>query len=63
MWIWSMFNTSRFDQALNEAIQYMDTFEDLEPTSALKQAASDNQIAEGEQLQAFVHWAREKLFG
>ena len=61
-WTWSMFDTSRFDQALNEAIQYMDTFEGLEPRSALKQAASDNQIAEGEQLQQFVRWAESKLY-
>lgn len=54
--------TSRFDQALNEAIQYMDTFEGLEPRSALKQAASDNEIAEGEQLQEFVNWAESKLY-
>ena len=54
--------TSRFNQALNEAIQYMDTFEGLEPCSALKQAASDNEIPEGEQLKEFVHWAENKLY-
>ena len=57
-----MFDTSRFDQALNEAIQYMDTFEGLEPRSALKQAASDNEIPEGQHLQQFVRWAESKLF-
>ena len=57
-----MFDTSRFDQALNEAIQYLDTFEGLEPRSALKQAASNNWIAEGQHLQQFVRWAESKLF-
>tara|TARA_B100000530_G_scaffold197162_1_gene125425 strand:+ start:1139 stop:1327 length:189 start_codon:yes stop_codon:yes gene_type:complete len=57
-----MFDTSRFDQALNEAIQYLDTFEGLEVRSALKQAASNNWIAEGQHLQQFVRWAESKLF-
>jgi hypothetical protein len=38
-------------------------FEDLEPRSALKQCASDNNISEGDELQSFVFWAEKKLYG
>jgi hypothetical protein len=36
---------------------------DLEPTSALKQAGSDNGIEYGFPMQSFVVWANTQLFG
>jgi hypothetical protein len=48
-----------YDGALADACILMDT--GLEPTSALKQAASDRGIAYGQDMQWFVEWARERL--
>lgn len=48
---------SSYISAYNEALEMMNMFEDLEPTSALKQAAWSNGIPEGDELQKFVHWA------
>jgi hypothetical protein len=53
----------RFSQAFDEALTLLDMFEDLEPRSALKQCASDNNISEGDELQSFVFWAEKKLYG
>lgn len=40
----------------------MDACEGLEPTSALKQAASDHGIKEGEDMGAFVNWALNEVY-
>ena len=44
--------------ALNHATVMMDQNDGLEPTSALKQAASDVGIQFGEPMTAFIGWAR-----
>jgi len=49
---------SAFDDAL-----LMMLHNDIEPTSALKQCASDHGIAYGEEMGNFINWAREKLNG
>jgi hypothetical protein len=57
-------------KALSDAYELMDMCEDpeypgvfLEPRSALKQAASDNGITEGSELQSFVRWAEKQMYG
>lgn len=50
-----------YDAALEAALQLMEALPDLEPTSALKQAASDEGIAYGPAMTAFVTWAFNKL--
>jgi hypothetical protein len=52
-----------YQSSLQEAILMMESCEGLEPTSALKQAASDRGIPEGEELGKFVRWANAQLFG
>lgn len=51
------------ETALRNALAMMEAHEQLEPTSALKQAASDQGIPEGEPMGEFVRWANEELFG
>jgi len=45
----------------NQAIDLMNIAEGLEPTSALKECAFNNGIKEGDELEKFVLWAREKM--
>jgi hypothetical protein len=51
----------RYWTALEAARELMDALPELEPTSALKQAASENGISFGEEMGAFVRWATAKL--
>lgn len=50
-----------YTQALDDAKQMMDNDEELEPTSALKQAGKDNGIQNGSEMSKFVAWANKKL--
>lgn len=52
--------TKEWNQALTYACQMMELSEGLEPTSALKQAASENGIDE-EDWPKFIDWAYENL--
>ena len=52
---------AKYSQAFRDAMQMMEKFEDLEPTSAFKQAASDLGIPEGEEMRKFVEWARKRI--
>jgi hypothetical protein len=52
---------AKYSQAFRDAMQMMEEFEDLEPTSAFKQAASDLGIPEGEEMRKFVEWARKRI--
>jgi len=52
---------AKYSQAFRDAMQMMEKFEDLEPTSAFKQAASDLGISEGEEMRKFVEWARKRI--
>jgi hypothetical protein len=45
----------------NQALDLMNIAEGLEPTSALKECAFNNGIKEGDELEKFVLWAREKM--
>ena len=58
-----LFTTKQFELAFLKALEMMQENEGLEPTSALKQAATDYGIEEGEQLAAFVYLSNKKLFG
>ncbi len=49
-----------YEAALEAASVMMEAM-DIEPTSALKQAASDRGIAWGDDMGAFVDWAHERL--
>ena len=49
-----------YRKALNEAVALMEESE-VEPTSALKQAASDNGIPYGDDMGGFVSWANRQL--
>ena len=53
----------KFSIAYYEAIKLLQMCDGLEPRSAFKQCASDNNIEEGQELQAFVTWAENKLYG
>ncbi len=50
-----------YKQALEDAITYMENEPDLEPRSALKQAASDLGIPYGPDMKKFVLWAERKM--
>ena len=50
-----------FNEAYNMAMQMMEVSE-IEPRSALKQAASDCGIAYGDDMEEFVLWAEKKLY-
>lgn len=47
---------AKYDEAVARATEMMDTV-DMEPTSALKQAASDHEIPFGPRMGSFVKWA------
>lgn len=49
-----------YDKALALALAHMDMLPDLEPTSALKQSASDLGIEFGEPMRHFVEWAYQQ---
>ena len=51
---------TRYEIALEQAIELMDT--GLEPTSALKQAGSQNGISFGDEMGKFVSWANSIIF-
>jgi hypothetical protein len=51
-----MATNKRYISALKQAIQMMEVSE-IEPTSALKQAGSDNGIPYGFEMKDFVTWA------
>lgn len=46
-----------YNDALRDAREMMEMAGGLEPTSALKQAASDRGIPYGPEMAAFVNWA------
>jgi hypothetical protein len=52
-----------YRSAFGAAWRMMKAYEGLEPCSALKQAACDAGIAEGEDLARFVTWAEGIMFG
>jgi hypothetical protein len=52
---------SNYDRALIDALIMMDEFPDLEPTSALKQCASDYGIQYGAEMGDFISWAMEAI--
>ena len=56
-------NVYKFFIAYHEAIKLLEMCDGLEPRSAFKQCASDNNIEEGQELKAFVLWAESKLYG
>ena len=51
---------SLYQTALALALDLMDLFPGLEPTSALKQSASDLGIEFGEPMRQFVEWAYQQ---
>jgi hypothetical protein len=51
----------RYVNAFHDAVQMMEQNEDLEPRSALKQAASDHGIPSGEEMRKFVEWAEKRF--
>lgn len=46
-----------YQQILSDAFVLLDSHDDLEPKSALKQAAIMHGVQTGKDLQAFVDWA------
>lgn len=48
--------------ALSEAVEIMNRYVELEPTSALKQAAANHGIPYGEEMGEFVAWANAEIF-
>ncbi len=54
-------HNGKYGPAFDEAVQMMEMFE-LEPRSALKQAASDHGIPEGDEMGLFVKWAEGQLY-
>jgi len=53
----------QYENALSNAYDLLNMFDDLEPRSALKQCASDNGITESGELQSFIFWAEEQIYG
>ncbi len=51
-----------YERALKKAITMMQDSDQLEPTSALKLAASDHGIPFGEEMGRFVEWGNKRLF-
>ena len=45
-------------KSYEDAIDLMDMCDDLEPTSALKECAANNGIPFGDEMEAFILWAR-----
>jgi|TARA_B110000977_G_C10845753_1_gene403823 hypothetical protein len=54
---------SLYWMVFDQASDLMAVAEGLEPTSALKQCAFDNGIAEGSEMGAFVKWAHDVIDG
>lgn len=52
---------SRYEEILRRALAYMENDPDLEPTSALKQAAANAGIPYSSEMRRFVGWAQRKL--
>jgi hypothetical protein len=50
-----------YQKCLDDAIDMMNDF-GLEPKSAFKQSATDNNIPFGEEMGSFVDWANDQLF-
>ena len=50
----------KYIKALQDALFYLET-DEMEIKSVLKQAASDNGINYGEEMQKFVDWAYKKI--
>jgi hypothetical protein len=46
-----------YQQILSDAFELLDSHEDMEPKSALKQAAIMHGVQTGKDLEAFVNWA------
>lgn len=53
--------TAQYERSMADATWMMENCEQLEPTSALQQAASDNGIPYGAEMKKFVEWAAERL--
>ena len=51
----------KYQHSLDSAMFMMEDMPTLEPTSALKQAGSDNGIPEGEEMGKFVDWAYKQI--
>jgi hypothetical protein len=51
-----------YTNALKLAVEMMNSESELEPTSALKEAARLNGIPYGDEMGKFVNWANKKLF-
>lgn len=54
---------SLYWMVFDQACELMEVAEGLEPTSALKQCAYDNGIAEGSEMGTFVKWAHDVIDG
>ena len=55
-----MTKLEKFTAAFNQAIELMNMCDELEPTSAFKQCASDNNIHYGAEMSEFINWAFEQ---
>lgn len=53
--------TSTYQKALDDALMMMNEYEEIEPTSALKQSAHEWGIQFGEEMGNFITWARKEL--
>jgi hypothetical protein len=52
----------KYEKAYSNAMGMMESTS-IEPTSALKQAASDEGIPEGKELGKFVKWSFQRMLG
>jgi hypothetical protein len=52
---------ANYEPALFRALQMLEMSDDLEITSALKQAASDEGIPYGDEMGKFVAWANKEI--
>ncbi len=59
----SVIISDAYRSAFGSAWRMMKAYDGLEPRSALKQAACDAGIAEGDDLARFVDWAEGLMFG
>lgn len=50
-----------YRKAFGMASDMMQMFDELEPTSALKQAGNDCGIPYGDEMRDFVEWARKRM--
>lgn len=53
--------SQRYARGLQLAWWMMDSCEGLEPSSALRQAATDAGIPEGDELEYFVAWGLQRM--